>query len=289
LLKTSLLEGALLDSHGDSKIGRLRTINQDRFFIMSFMLKSSPETHKPADGAESPPLLGTTGYLFGVADGIGGAPAGERASLLVAGTLKAFIKEESADLLRAGRQDGEIVKTLSRGLKRCQAALAEEVKQHPEYWGMGTTLTAAVVLWPRLYLFHMGDSRAYLLRGGSLRQLTQDQTYAQSLVEAGILDSKSAEHSKWKHVVWNILGGKASGRNPEVHPEVRIEDLRGDDILVLCTDGLTNSLTDETIRDLLSKGGSSEELCRGLTDSAHEMKAQDDTTVVVARFADLKP
>jgi serine/threonine protein phosphatase PrpC len=288
LIRTSLPEDAILDCHGDSKVGRLRTINQDRYFIMSFMLKALPESNDSSDAGDPARLTSATGYLFGVADGIGGAPAGERASLLVAGTLKAFIKEESSGLLRAGHRDAEIVETLTRGLKRCQAALADEVRRHPEQRGMGTTLTAAVVLWPRLYLFHMGDSRAYLLREGSLRQLTRDQTYARSLVDAGILDSKSAEHSKWKHVVWNILGGKASGGNPDVHPEVHIEDLHGDDILLLCTDGLTNSLTDETIRDLLLKGGSSEDLSRGLTDSAREMKAQDDATVVVARFADSK-
>jgi len=288
LIKTPLKDAVLLDCHGESRIGRLRTVNQDRFFITSFILKTVPELHDPSGSEDPGHLGGSTGYLFGVADGVGGAPAGERASLLVVGTLKAFIKEESSGLLRPGRPDGEIVETLSRGLRRCQAALAEEVTRHPEYWGMATTLTAAVVLWPRLYLFHMGDSRAYLLRDGVFRRLTRDQTYARSLVDAGVLDSKNANRSKWKHVVWNVLGGRRSGRDPEVHPEVHIEDLQGDDILVLCTDGLTNPLTDETIRSLLLKGGSSELLCKSLTDSAWEMRAQDDATVVVARFDDSK-
>jgi len=130
LLTTPLKDGVLLDCHGDSKIGRLRTINQDRFFITSFSLKTTPEQDH-ADRADPGHLLRSTGYLFGVADGVGGAPAGERASLLVVGTLKAFIQEESSGLLRPGRPDGEIVETLSRGLKRCQAALAEEVRRHP--------------------------------------------------------------------------------------------------------------------------------------------------------------
>jgi serine/threonine protein phosphatase PrpC len=286
VVQTPLKDGVLLDCHGDSKIGRLRTINQDRFFITSFTLRTFPELHGHSGSADLGPLTRSTGYLFGVADGVGGAPAGERASLLVVGTLKAFIKEESSGLLRPGRSDGEVVETLSRGLRKCQAALAEEVRRHPEYWGMATTLTAAVVLWPRLYLCHMGDSRAYLLRDGVFRRLTRDQTFARSLADAGVLDSKSADRSKWKHVVWNVLGGRRSGRDPEVHPEVHIEDLRGDDVLLLCTDGLTNPLTDETIRGLLLKGGSSEELCRSLTDSAREMRGQDDSTVVVARFAD---
>ncbi|MBI3856144.1 MAG: serine/threonine-protein phosphatase [Planctomycetes bacterium] len=285
-LKATFPEGALLDCHGDSRIGRLRKINQDRFFTLSFMLKPSTEWHALPDDAVSTRVTDKTGYLFGVADGVGGAPAGEQASLLVVGTLKAFIKEEFSTLLRAGRPDSEIVETLRRGLRRCQAVLAEEVRHHPEYRGMGTTLTAAVVLWPRLFLFHLGDSRAYLFRGGSLRRLTQDHTYAQYLVNAGVLDSKKAERSRWKHVVWNTLGGKDPGRDSEVHPDVHIQDLRGDDVLLLCTDGLSDPLTDETIRRLLSKGGSSEDLCKGLLDSAREMKAQDDATLVVARFAE---
>jgi serine/threonine protein phosphatase PrpC len=249
VLRTTFLEDALLDCHGDSRIGRLRKVNQDRFFFMPLPLQPTPS------------LPETKGYLLGVADGVGGAPAGERASLLAVRTLKAFITEESSRLLQTGHKDAEIVETFSRGLRRCQSALAEEVSRHPEYRGMGTTLTAAVVLWPRLYVFHMGDSRAYLLRDGMLRRLTQDQTYARTLMDAGVLDAGTASRSRWKHVVWNVLGGrKGSGRDPEVHPAVHIEDLRGGDLLLLCTDGLSNPLPDETLRDLLLKGGSSEDI-----------------------------
>jgi len=283
LVQGSPAEVAIPDCHGDSKIGRLRTINQDRFFIMSFTLKTIQDS---SEGTPPAPPAIATGYLIGVADGVGGAPAGERASLLAAGTLKAFIQEESPGLLQPGLRDSEVVETLGRGLRRCHAAIAEEVRRHPEYWGMATTLTAAVVLWPRLYVVHLGDSRAYLLRDGVLRRLTRDQTIARSLVDAGVFDSKGADRSRWKHVVWNVLGGRISSRDPEVHPEVHIEDLHAGDTLLLSTDGISNPLTDETIRGLLVKGGSSEEICRSLTDSALEMRSQDDATVVVARFAD---
>jgi serine/threonine protein phosphatase PrpC len=284
--KASVSDGALLDCHGDSIIGRRRALNQDRFVTESFKRETLPEAHDPIYGARLAILASRTGHLLGVADGIGGAPAGERASLLVVETLKAFIQKESSSLLQAGRPDDQIVETLGRGVRTCQAALASEVRRHPEVRGMGTTLTAAVVLWPRLYLFHMGDSRAYLLREGLLRRLTRDQTYARALVEAGVLEPKGEDRSRWKHVVWNTLGGRASAEDPEVRPEVHIEDLRGGDALLLCTDGLTDALTDETIHGLLLKGGSAEALSRGLIDSARERGARDDATVVVARFAD---
>jgi len=285
LLQASPAASAILDCHGDSKIGRLRTINQDRFFIMSFTLKTIQDS---SEGTPPAPPASATGYLVGVADGVGGAPAGDRASLLAAGTLKAFIQEESSGLLQPGLRDNEVVETLGRALRRCQSAIAEEVQRHPEYWGMATTLTAAVVLWPKLYIVHLGDSRAYLLRDGVLRRLTRDQTLARSLVDAGVFDSKGADRFRWKHVVWNVLGGRSSGRDPEVHPEVHIEDLQVGDTLLLCTDGISNPLTDETIRGLLLRGGSPEEICRSLTDSAREMRSQDDATVVVAHIANPK-
>ena len=282
--KTSVSDEVLFDCHGDTTIGRRRTLNQGRFVALSFTRETLPEAHDPIGSVPIALLASTTGYLLGVADGVGGAPAGERASLLVVETLKAFIQEESSSLLQAGRPDDQIVETLGRGLRKCQAALADEVKLHPEVGGMGTTLTAAVILWPRLYLMHIGDSRAYLLREGLLRRLTQDQTYARSLVDAGVLDPKSEHRSRWRHVVWNTLGGKASADDPEVHPEVHIEDLRTGDALLLCTDGLTNSLTDETIRGLLQKGGPAKSISRALIDSARERGARDDATAMVARF-----
>jgi len=284
--KTSVSDGVLLDCHGDSTIGRRRTLNEDRFVALPFMREPSPEAHDPVDGARFTLLASTTGHLLGVADGIGGAPAGERASLLVVETLKAFVQEEGSSLLQAGRPEGQIVETLERGVRTCQAALADEVRLHPEVRGMGTTLTAAVILWPKLYLLHMGDSRAYLLREGLLRRLTRDQTYARTLVDAGVLDAKSEHRSRWKHVVWNTLGGRASTEVPEVHPEVHIENLRGGDALLLCTDGLTSSLTDETILGFLQKGGSAKCVSRALIEAARERGARDDATVLVARFAD---
>jgi|SRR6185436_6551262 len=286
LLQSSSPEDALFDCYGDSRIGLKREINQDRFFVTSFTLETFPEPQESQDFA---PRVRKTGYLFGVADGIGGAPAGERASLLVVRTLKAFIQEEGSGLLREGRRGGEIIETLRRGLRRCQTTLSEDVRHHPQFLGMGTTLTAAVVLWPRLFLFHMGDSRAYLLRGGLLRRLTQDQTYARSLVDAGVLDRKGAGHSHWRHIVWNILGGRNVGRETEVHPDVSVEDLQGGDLLALCTDGLTNRLSDGALRGLLAKEGSAKDLCIGLSDAGRALKTGDDATVIVARFADSKP
>jgi protein phosphatase len=262
------------DGYGQTQIGRTRRINQDQFFTVPL-------------GADAP---GPKCFL-GVADGIGGAPRGEDASFLAAQTLTRFVREESGRLLRPDGNDGEIIQTLTRGLKRCHAELQEIVDHHPEFSGMGTTLTAALVLWPRLYLVHLGDARAYLLREGALRRLTHDQTYAQALLEAGVLNETTIKTSAMRNVLSNYLSGDVPEKDPEVHPEVLVELLREGDTLLFCTDGLTHVLSDEALLDLLARGGSPRELCQTLIAQARDLEARDDATGLVARFegADTQP
>jgi len=260
------------DGYGQSQIGRTRRINQDQFFTMPLGTDAS----------------GGNCFL-GVADGIGGAPGGEDASFLAVETLTRFMREESERLLRHQGHDGEIIQTLSRGLKRCHAQLQEIVEHHPELSGMGTTLTAALVLWPRLYLVHLGDARAYLLREGALRRLTHDHTYAQALLEAGVLNETTIKTSAMRNVLSNYLSGDVPEKDPEVHPEVRVDLLREGDTLLLCTDGLTHVLSDEMLTELLASGGSPRELCRILIEQARDLQARDDATALIARFEGAHP
>jgi len=261
-----------VDGYGQSQIGRTRRINQDQFFTMPLGTNASG-----------------VNCLLGVADGICGAPGGEDASSLAVETLTRFVQEESERLLRPDGNDGEIVQTLNRGFKRCHAQLQEIVEQRPEFSGMGTTLTAALVLWPRLYLAHLGDARAYLFREGALRRLTHDHTYAQALFEAGFLNEKTIKTSAMRNVLSNYLSGDVPEKDPEVHPEVRVELLRERDTLLFCTDGLTHVLSDEMLTDLLASGGSPQELCRTLIERACGLQARDDATVLIARFEGADP
>jgi protein phosphatase len=260
------------DGYGQSQIGRTRRINQDQFFTMPL-------------GADA---SGVNCFL-GVADGIGGAPGGEDASFLAVETLTRFVREESERLLRPDGNDGEIVQTLTRGLKRCHAELQEIVQHHPEFSGMGTTLTAALVRWPHLYLVHLGDARAYLLRDGALRRLTHDHTYAQALLEAGVLNETTVKTSAMRNVLSNYLSGDLPEKDPEVHPEVRVDLLHEGDTLLFCTDGLTHVLSDERLRELLASGGSPRELCGTLIEQARDLQARDDATALIARFEGAAP
>ncbi len=259
-----------LDAHGVSVIGRTRRVNQDRYFILPFQ--------------DSP-----VNCLIGVADGLGGHPAGSEAATSVADTIQAFVREESLFLLRPGRNDGEILETLTRGLRRCHSMLQAEVERRPEQSGMGTTLTAALVVWPQYYLVHMGDSRGYQLDRGTLRRLTRDHTYGQALVDAGVLTPEKMATSRWKHVVSNFITGKIPEEDKEVHPDVHVDQLHPGDALVLCTDGLMDVVSDTELERVVTGLDSAEHQGLALVDLASARSARDDATIVVARFTENGP
>jgi len=259
-----------LDAHGVSVIGRTRRVNQDRFFVLP--LEGSP-----------------VNCLLGVADGLGGHPGGMEASGFVADTIQSFVREETPSLLRPGRGDGEIIETLTRGLRRCHSVLQSAVERRPEYSGMGTTLTSALVIWPRYYLVHLGDSRGYHLHRGTLRRLTRDQTYGQALVDAGVLTAEKMASSRWKYVVSNFITGKIPDEDPEVHPDVHVDQLHPGDSLLLCTDGLTDVITDHELERVMTGLDSAEHQTLALVDVASARSARDDATVLVARFGENGP
>src|SRR5579862_341075 len=188
--RSAALPRVRFDCYGQSQIGTLRRVNEDQFFSMPL-------------GVDRRGIS----YLLGVADGIGGAPGGQKASRIAADAFQRFVREESDLLLRPKRNDGEIVQTLIRGLNRCQGELQQFVEKHVEYTGMGTTMTAALVLWPHLYLVHMGNTRAYLLRQGEMKPLTHDHTYGQALLDAGVLNESTLETSSMRNVLSTFLSG----------------------------------------------------------------------------------
>jgi protein phosphatase len=259
-----------IDSYGLSQIGLLRRVNEDQFFTLPL----GPDRRR-------------INCLLGVADGIGGAPGGEKASAMAVDAFQRFVQEESALLLRPERNDGEIVQTLTRGLSRCQGELQHFVDQHLQYSGMGTTMTAALVLWPHLYLVHMGNTRAYLLRQGDMKPLTHEHTFGQALLDAGVLNESTFKTSHMRNVLSTFLSGDHHPEDPEVHPETRLEILRPGDTLLLCTNGLTKTVPDEMLQRILKTDRSSPDLCRQLMDCARERQSKDDATALVVRFVDV--
>jgi protein phosphatase len=171
---------------------------------------------------------------------------------------------------------------LKAALEECQRRIQAVSAHSAAPAKMGTTLTMAYLLWPRLYVVHAGDSRCYLQRGGRLERITTDHTVAQQLVERGVLEPEQAEGSQWSHVLWNCVGGGSHELNPDVYKAT----LDLGDSLLLCSDGLTKVVADEQIREILGRKARAEETCRQLVDLANDLGGPDNVTVVVAHFRD---
>jgi protein phosphatase len=261
----------LVDGHAESVAGRRRPQNEDKSLIVAL--------RPPAWGEASDPAAEAPFHLLAVADGMGGAPAGELASALA---LEEFERRVAAGIatLTGDRHAGEFEALLEEAIWKCQAALEADAAAHPDRAGMGTTLTAVLAHGGRIHVAHVGDSRAYLCREGLLQRLTTDHTYAEKLAAAGVLDRKAIPASRWKHVMWNIVGGTT----PSMKPEIASFDLRSGDAVLVCTDGLTDVIDDERLATECSGSAGAADVCRALVAAAQEENAGDDITVIFARF-----
>jgi protein phosphatase len=275
-----------MDCHGLTDRGQKRDNNEDQFLVAD--LSRSMLVHQTSLDLDDHTRLfgGTQGSLLLVADGMGGHAAGERASTLAVDGVARYVLNTMPWFfgLREDHED-DLREELVHAMGRCQERIEQEASAQAERHGMGTTLTMAYLLWPRLYVVHAGDSRCYVLRGGRLQQVTTDHTVAQKMVDAGVLAKEEAAESRMGHVLWNCLGGG----DHSLAPEVRKVTLAVGDTLLLCTDGLTTCVPDDRIREVLAAGGSAEEACRRLVDTANAAGGPDNVTVVVAHFRDGAP
>jgi protein phosphatase len=220
------------------------------------------------------------GHVFLVADGVGGHAAGEVASRLGTDAVEQFLLNTFRRLAAPSADGHDALRELQAALRAADARLFEEVGKHPEWRGMGTTMTMAVASGRRLFVSHAGDSRGYLYTAGRLRQLTADHTFAADMVRAGMITRSQQEHHPWRHVVTNLLGGSEHGVRAEVH----LLDLHPGDVLLVCSDGLTDMVTDEAIAAVLAAEADPEAACRRLIDEANRNGGEDNVTVIVARF-----
>jgi protein phosphatase len=164
--------------------------------------------------------------------------------------------------------------------RQVDVALRDEAQQETSKLGMGTTLTVAVSLGSKLLMGHIGDSRAYVLRGGSLHQLTRDHTLAQALIDAGIASPGDAATHALHHVLTAALGATSE----RADPQVLSFRLSHDDQILLCTDGLTEMVSPETIAAVLTEESSSKAACDSLIEKALSAGGVDNVTVVLARY-----
>jgi PPM family protein phosphatase len=257
----------VVHSFGLSDRGRVRPSNEDRFLIMEV-----PRT-QDADG--NPP-----GHIFLVADGMGGHPAGEVASGLAVEAVEEFVLKSSRLSSLQVDEEESILKELEETFLHANERIFAETVKHPELRRMGTTLTMAFVADWTLFVAHAGHSRCYLLTKGELRQLTQDQTFAAELVRLGVLSAKAAAYHVYRHVVSNVLGGDKQSLQVELHKF----DLQTNDVLLLCSDGLTEMVSDERIAAILRAQRDPRRACEQLVAEANKQGGSKNVTVIVARI-----
>src|SRR3954447_24841669 len=206
--------------------------------------------------------------LFVIADGMGGAQAGEVASGLAVETLA------------QGLPDGEgtVQDRLADRVVEANAAIYEKSRTSMERAGMGTTLTAAYVDADEAAIAHVGDSRAYLFRDGTLRRLTDDHSLVEEFRRQGKLTEEEARDHPQKSIITRALGPE-----PFVEVDRQTLPLRDGDVLLLCSDGLTGMITEEAVRNLLADGATLEESGKALVDAANDAGGRDNITVVLFR------
>lgn len=241
--------------------------------------ETSTRQHRPAgvyrthrglvrDGNEDSVHVGAN--LLALADGMGGHAAGEVASALMIGHLAQLETTRSGDLLT----------DLDDAVRQGNAAIAAHAEQAAETEGMGTTLTAMLFDGARYGLAHVGDSRAYLLRGGELTQLTTDDTFVQTLVDAGYITEEQARTHPRRSLILRALTGRTV--SPALVPGVA----QPGDRFLLCSDGLSDVVSAESIHTALSTVPDAGQCADQLIESALGNGGPDNVTVIVADFTD---
>lgn len=274
-----------IEAAGATDIGRVRTQNEDAYLIAT--LQRSMVVHDSNPEPRRGWLTGdTAGTLLVVADGMGGMGGGSIASRVAIQTITSYLlnvmpwvtvrKEGSSGRGRLSsvpsvRDELSSAVVVSDSTVRSTGASVGEPR-------MGTTLTMALVLWPELYIAHVGDTRCYLFRSGTLERLTTDHTLAQQVVDKGGIGSLGPD-SGLHHLLWNCLGGSEETVKPQT-TKLRLEPT---DALLLCSDGLTNHLSDDELALSLATSEPSAALCRKLVDRANAAGGSDNVTVVIAR------
>ncbi len=211
--------------------------------------------------------------IFLVADGMGGHAAGEIASQIAAAT----VEEVVATGIRSSTSPEEILRSAAQ---EANSRIYQTQRMKPEFSGMGSTLTALSFQGGRFYIAHVGDSRAYLLREGSLEQLTRDHSLVWHLFESGMLRKDELSSHPQKNLITRSIGP---------HPQVEVDLEQGEtqvgDVFLLCSDGLTDMVPEEKIRNILSDNSKSpQQLSEELVNEANERGGQDNITVVLVRW-----
>ena len=238
---------------------------------------SVTDTGRARRNNEDSVALDEAGRIAVLADGMGGYNAGEVAS----GMASERVKSELAQRLKplgATPTDAEIKTALLDAVDSANREVYDAAMSHPEYAGMGTTLVVALYRGERLWLGHIGDSRGYRFRNGHLEQLTRDHSLLQEQIDAGLITAEQAAYSMHKNLVT-----RAVGVDELVDLEIHDYPVEPGDLLLMCSDGLSDMLSDEQIEQLLRTNDSLPAAGTMLVQAANAAGGRDNIAVILAR------
>ena len=242
----------MIKAYAKSDKGNVRETNEDYFYISNSLDQIQ---------------------LFLLADGMGGYNGGEIASQLAIQTAKNYIENNFKDI---EKDRDSIIQLLGSSMEYANMVVYEKAKENPELQGMGTTLEICLIYNNKAYIGHVGDSRIYRVRKQFIRKLTQYHSYVQKLVKEGTITKEQAEHHPQKNMLM-----KALGCNAFVEPDVMVKGFLKDDILIMCSDGLSNMVDQQTIYEMASKN--IEQATKDLVQLAKDRGGYDNITVVIIK------
>ncbi len=272
-----------LDVYGLTHRGLVRSHNEDHFLVCTLQKRMEVSHTSLPDISQ---LGGTErlAFIAMVADGVGGAAAGEEASRLalegvtryVSQALSCFYNNDSAN-------DAGFMQELEEAALKVHNELAATAAENSALRGMATTLTLWIGLWPRAFLVQVGDSRCYSLRGDKLVQISRDQTMAEEMITQGVLSREDAAGSRLANILSSAIGG------PQAAPVVRRLEQAEGSVGLLCSDGLTRHVPDDRIRDRLVSMTSARQACEALLQDALDAGGSDNITIIIGRKSPLAP
>lgn len=233
--------------------GKVRQINEDSYYV-------------PEDLENGVPL-------FVVADGMGGHNAGEIASHEAVKEVVRIITKKFETTLR---DDHSLMTLVKESIRNANKKIFQQSIGDSGLDGMGTTLTVMLVCNEKMYIGHIGDSRVYVVRRGKITQLTKDHSYVEQLVNNGTITREQAAKHPHKNVITRALGIEE-----RIEIDTHIRRLYKKDTIILCTDGLTNMVTDEQIKEVVSQSDSCDIIAEDLVKQANNAGGEDNSTVVV--------
>jgi serine/threonine protein phosphatase PrpC len=270
-------DSVTIDSFGLTDPGKVRESNEDSFLIVA--IGKSVDVRQSSLSPESltGTLNATSGHLFVVADGVGGRPDGEVASERTVAAVLEYVGQ-TVGCFHAfdPAAEHELLERLEATVQGVHRQLLSDYGNRRGHVP-ATTLTMLLLVWPRAYLVHVGDSRAYVRRRGHMQRLTRDQNLGEHMIAAGAWTEEQAAGARNAAVLSSAIGGT------DLVPVVGLVDLEPGDSLMLCTDGLTRHVSDHRIEELLERPDDAQRVARQLVADALEAGGSDNVAVIVMR------